>query len=226
MSDDLLSGNMPSGIVPRGKEPSVEVPSEKYWGCPCCDLLVEKVSLDYREKALCPRCNKTLQQPINKSVEKTLAISISALILFFPAMILPIMSMNILGNVRTQTVLESVFAVFNDGHFFVAILVFLTCVFVPLLKISILFYVSFALYRKIKLPMLRFSYRVYHDIEEWGMLEIYMLGIIVSIVKLEGMSQLSFNIGLLIFACLLLLTLMSSVFMDEHFYWEKIEDLQ
>jgi len=204
---------------------SEKLPSEQYWGCPCCDLLVEKVALNYQQKASCPRCGKTLQHPIHNSVEKTFAISISALMLFFPAMILPIMSMNILGNVRSQTVLESVFAVFNDGHFFVAILVFLTCVLVPLLKISILFYVSFALYRKIKLPMLRFSYRVYHNIDEWGMLEIYMLGIIVSIVKLAGMSQLSFNIGMLIFASLLVVSLMSSVFMDEHLFWEEIDNL-
>jgi len=201
------------------------ISADDYWGCPSCDLLVKKTPLDYHQKALCPRCGKTLKQPIKNTVERTLAVSISALILFFPAMIMPIMTMNIIGNIRSQTVLESVFAVFNDGHFIVAIMVFLTCIFVPLVKISILFYVSLALYRNIKLPMLRLSYRIYHQIDEWGMLEVYMLGIIVSIVKLEGMSDLSFNFGMLIFACLLMVTLLSSVFVDEHEFWERISKL-
>jgi len=202
-----------------------ELDLDDYWGCPDCDLLIEKTNLVEKEKACCPRCGKVIRHPIPDSIEKTLAVSISALILFFPAMLLPIMSMNILGNISSQTVLQSVWAVFNDGHFFVAIMVFLTCVFVPLLKISILFYISLALYRKLKLPFIRLAYRIYHNIDEWGMLEIYMLGIIVSIVKLEGMSDLIFNIGMLIFACLLLFTILSSVFLDEHEFWHRIETL-
>lgn len=204
---------------------SESIRPEDYWGCPNCDLLVQKVVLEEQQKAACPRCGKVLYAPIYGSIEKTLAVSISALILFFPAMVLPIMTMNILGNIRSQTILQSVAAVFNDGHYIVAMMVFITCVLVPLLKITILFYVSLALFRRIKLPLLRWSYRIYHHIDEWGMLEIYMLGIIVSIVKLEGMSDLSFNVGMLIFSCLLVVTLLSSVFLDEHLFWERIEQL-
>lgn len=149
----------------------------QYWGCPCCDLLVKKRPVNYHQKANCPRCNKTLAQPVKNSVEKTLALSLGALILFFPAILFPLMTLDLLGFTQQQSILQSMLAVFHEGYILVAIVIFITCIMVPLLQMSILFYVSLALYKKLPLPRLHFSFRIYHAIKEWGMLEIYMLAI-------------------------------------------------
>jgi len=194
----------------------------EYWGCPCCDLLVKKRPVNYHQKASCPRCNKTLAQPVKNSIEKTLALSLGALILYFPAILFPLMTLNLLGFSQQQSIFQSLVAVFQEGHVLVAIVIFITCIMVPFLQMSILFYVSLALYKKIQLPLLQLSFRIYHAIKEWGMLEIYMLAILVSVIKLKSMAELSFNLGMVMFSVLLLLTLLSSVFLDEELFWEKL----
>jgi paraquat-inducible protein A len=195
---------------------------KNYWGCPCCDLLVKKKPVNYHQKASCPRCNKVLAKPVKNSVEKTLALSLGALILFFPAILSPLMTLNLLGFSQQQSIVQSMLAVFQEGHALVAAVIFITCIMVPFLQMSILFYVSLALYNNKHLPFIHFSFRVYHAIKEWGMLEIYMLAILVSVIKLEHMAKLSFNLGMVMFSVLLLLSLLSSVFLDEEYFWEKL----
>ncbi len=194
----------------------------KYWGCPCCDLLVKKKPVNYHQKASCPRCKKVLEQPIKKTVEKTLALTLGALILFFPAIFYPLLTLNLLGLSQNQSIFQSIFSVFNDGYYLVALIIFITCILVPLFKISILFYVSLGLLKNWKLPWMHFWFRIYHAIDEWGMLEIYMLAVLVSIVKLESIAHLQFDIGLVIFSVYLLLSLLSSTFLDEEYFWHHL----
>ena len=181
-----------------------------YWACPCCDLLVKKHSLNYHQKAICPRCDKTLAKPIENSIEKTLALSVGALILFFPAIFLPLMTLNLLGLSQDLSIVQSLIAVYNEDYILVTGIILITCIIVPFLKISILFFVSLTLFKAKYYKSKRNSnrlekvlnlsqviaFRIYHSIDEWGMLEIYMLGILVSIVKLRVIADLNFNMGL------------------------------
>lgn len=207
---------------------------DNYWGCPCCDLLVKKQLLNYHQKANCPRCKKVLVQPVKNSIEKILALSIGALILFFPAILLPLMTLNLLGFSQGQSIAQSISAIYDEGYYLVAGIILITCIVVPLLKISILFFVSLSLFINNKFNnnifksnlmrrLVIISFRIYHSIEEWGMLEIYMLGIVVSVVKLEAMATLHFNLGLIIYIALIILTLLSSIFLDEELFWETIQ---
>jgi paraquat-inducible protein A len=213
------------------KDPVYKLNIDDYWGCPCCDLLVKKHRLNYQQKANCPRCDKTLAQPVENSIEKTLALSIGALILFFPAILLPLMTLNFLGFSQYQSIIQSITIIYSEKYALVAGIILITCVIIPFVKIIILFYLSLILFIKkannkklgkfnnLLLPII---FRIYHSIDEWGMLEIYLLGILVSVVKLKVMAELNFNMGLIIFALLSLLILLSSLFLDEELFWKEI----
>ena len=58
------------------------------------------------------------------------------------------------------------------------------------------------------------------------MLEICMLGILVSIIKLKSLAQISYGMGLFCFVLLLTITLLASVTLDEHKYWVSIKDVK
>jgi paraquat-inducible protein A len=62
--------------------------------------------------------------------------------------------------------------------------------------------------------------------DEWGMLEICMLGILVSIIKLKDLAQISYGIGLFCFVLLLTISLVASVTLDEHKYWSLIKKVK
>jgi paraquat-inducible protein A len=62
-------------------------------------------------------------------------------------------------------------------------------------------------------------YRIYHHLREWGMLEVYLMGILVAIVKLADMADLSLGVGLVCFVALLLVQVWLEVTMSPHQIW-------
>ncbi len=190
--------------------------------CPECDLLIQKTTPKSGVKGLCPRCKCMLFHTKKDSVERTLILSLAGLILFLPAMVLPIMTLNAMGIERTSNILQGITTLFQDDFHLVAILVLLTTVIVPFLKLLLLFYVSISVRFKVNLGNPALAFRSYKRLDEWGMLEVYMLGILVSITKLTDLAQVSYDIGLFCFVFLLIITLFSSVTLDKQQYWSLI----
>ena len=159
-------------------------------------------------------------------VESALVLSLTGLILFVPAMVLPIMTLNTLGFEQSANILQWVSALFRTDFHIVGIVVLLTVVVVPLLKLLLLFYVSMAIRMKADWSNLGSTFRFYQRIDEWGMLEICMLGILISIIKLKDLAQISYGIGLFCFLLVLTITLVASVTLDKHKYWSCIKGVK
>jgi len=191
--------------------------------CPECDLLIRKAEPGPGLKCLCPRCRSMLFHVKRNPVERTLIMSLTGLIFFVPAMVLPIMTLNVLGLEQSANIIQWVSALFRTGFHMVGIVVLLTVVVIPPLKLLLLFYVSMAIRIKAHCNNLGSIFRFYQRMDEWGMLEICMLGILVSIIKLKDLAQISYGIGLFCFVLLLTITLISSVTLDEHKYWSLIQ---
>ena len=190
--------------------------------CPECDVLIQKAGTVPRGKVLCPRCGCTLHAPKKNSVERTLILSLTGLILFIPAMVLPVMTLDTLGLEQHTTIIQGSLALFRSGFHMVGGIVLLTAVIIPFLKLLSLFYVSLGLRIRARWSNQAYAFRVYQQMDEWGMLEICMLAILISIIKLKDLADISYGIGLFCFTGLLILTLVSSVCIDEHRYWDLI----
>jgi paraquat-inducible protein A len=156
-------------------------------------------------------------------VESALILSLTGLILFVPAMLLPIMTLNALGLEQSANILQWVSALFRSGFHIVGIVVLLTVVVVPLLKFLLLLYVSMAIRMKADWNNLGSAFKFYQRIDEWGMLEICMLGILISIIKLKDIAQISYGMGLFCFVLVLTITLIASVTLDKRKYWSFIK---
>ena len=55
------------------------------------------------------------------------------------------------------------------------------------------------------------------------MLNVFLLGIVVSMYKLLDDAELSVDYGLLAFVLLLICSTMASVTLDQHYVWQKLE---
>ncbi|MBW1867874.1 MAG: paraquat-inducible protein A [Deltaproteobacteria bacterium] len=194
--------------------------------CPECDLLIRKTEPGPGVRCFCPRCRSMLFHVKRKPVETALILSLTGLILFVPAMVLPIMTLNAFGLEQSANILQWVSALFRTGFHMVGIVVLLTVVVVPLLKFLLLFYLSIAIRMKTDWSNLGPIFRFYKRIDEWGMLEICMLGILISIIKLKDLAQISYGIGLFCFVLVLTINLIASVTFDEHKYWSSIKDVK
>lgn len=196
---------------------------ENWIACKDCDLLLERVDTPVGDKALCPRCANPLYQPRDNSIEHTLALAITGLLLFLPANLLPVMSMDLVGQESSTTIYQGSLVLFQEGLYLTALLVFFASIAVPFCKLLLVLFISGSLHRERFSPLLPYAFRYYHYLDEWGMLEVYMLGVLVAVVKLSGMASVLPGIGLYCFIALLLVTTLMSSLLDEECFWTRIE---
>ncbi|RLB68442.1 MAG: paraquat-inducible protein A, partial [Deltaproteobacteria bacterium] len=76
--------------------------------CPGCDLLLEKLTLAPGEKLICPRCGETLHTPKKDSINHSLVLALTGLLLFPYAIFMPIMTLDTMGIKNTGTIFDGV----------------------------------------------------------------------------------------------------------------------
>ena len=101
--------------------------------CHECDALLQKPAvLKPGQKLQCPRCGCTLYVCRRDTINRGLALSLTAVILFLPANFLPIMTFNMLGQSQAETMAKGVLQLYAQGYWWMAALVFLCSMLAPL----------------------------------------------------------------------------------------------
>jgi paraquat-inducible protein A len=200
--------------------PALEL--ERLIACHECDLLLRKPLTSAGERVECPRCGYELYTHRSQVVRRSLALVITALLLYLPANFLPIMQLNLLGQVTEDTVWSGVLGLYSSGMQSIAVVVFLCSMAVPLLKLLCQFAVLLSIRLDIGRSYGLLLYRIYHHMREWGMLEVYLMGILVAIVKLVDLADLSIGLGLFCFIALLLVQVWLEVTMSPHQIWQAL----
>ncbi|MCU7650980.1 paraquat-inducible protein A [Pseudomonas piscis] len=199
-----------------------ELPLDDLVACHECDLLMRKPTLAHGEKAQCPRCGYELYAHRHNVVQRSLALVIAALLLYVPANFLPIMQLDLMGQSSNDTVWSGVLGLFDTGMQGVAVVVFLCSMGIPLLKLIcqllVLLSIRWCIGRSYGLLL----YRIYHHLRDWGMLEVYLMGVLVAIVKLADMASITVGPGLVCFIALLLIQVWLEVVMSPHQVWQAL----
>ncbi|MFI8736451.1 paraquat-inducible protein A [Pseudomonas sp. NFACC19-2] len=204
-------------------EPSLSsLPIEQLVACHECDLLMRKPVLQDGESAECPRCGYELFSHRHHVVRRSLALVLTALLLYVPANFLPIMQLNLLGQTSQDTVWSGVIGLYESGMQGIAVVVFLCSMAVPLLKLLCQLLVLLSIRMDFGRSYGLLLYRIYHHMREWGMLEVYLMGILVAMVKLMDLADLSLGLGLFCFIALLLVQVWLEVTMSPHQIWEAL----
>lgn len=200
---------------------------EQLVACHECDWLMRKPSAEAGVGVECPRCGYELYTHKHQVVGRSLALVVAALLLYIPANFLPIMQLNLLGQTSKDTVWSGVLGLYNSGMQSVAVVVFLCSMAVPLLKLLCQLAVLLAIRLNIGRSYGLLLYRVYQHLREWGMLEVYLMGILVALVKLFDMADIALGMGLFCFVALLLVQVWLDTTMSPHQIWEALsgEDL-
>jgi paraquat-inducible protein A len=142
--------------------------SEELTVCPDCDLLVKAIPVKPGEKICCPRCSRTLRAPVAGSAEKTMALSLTGLLLFMPSIFMPLLSLDILGLESTGSIFTSAKALLESGFVFTGIAVFITSILVPLVKLFLIFLVSMQVSMKRSNNTTIYLFKYYKYLDEWG----------------------------------------------------------
>jgi len=195
----------------------------KQIACHECDLIHRIGPLAEGATARCSRCGAVLYRRRPNSLDRTLALTLAGLILFVLANAFPFLSMKIEAQVQESTLITGIQELWAQGMWEVALLVFLTTILVPFTQLTGLLYILLPIKLNRKPWMLARVFRFVQRIQPWSMMEVFMLGILVSIVKLAGMASMVPGISLFAFLVLIFVLAGSMASLDSHLIWEQVE---
>ena len=193
--------------------------------CHGCDLLVEEGNIPPRSKAICPRCGSFLYEPKENTVNNSLALVITGLLLLWPAISMPIIEMTILGDTSFNSLLNASIKIYQAGYAWVAFVVFFTSILAPAAKLLVLLTVLLHIKFKRHTKLLPRLFRYYVKLDTWEMLDVYIIAMLVSVIKLFDIAAIHGGMGLYCFVGLLLTSILVTVKLDKKQIWESIEDL-
>ncbi|WP_185968096.1 paraquat-inducible protein A [Thalassotalea sp. PS06] len=191
--------------------------------CRECDNLMHYPDLQEGEQARCRQCHHILLYRKRDPVNRSIAVSIAGLILSVPAIFLPIMSMKMLSISSTVSLSSAVYALWKNEIYFVALVTCFFCILAPVGKLIIALYLGIAV--KLKrvtsrryIPLIKF----YQRIDSWEMLEVFMIGILVSIFKLRDDAELFFDLGLVSYILFMITIVGLKLSFDKELLWNKV----
>jgi len=191
--------------------------------CDTCGLAQRVEALEPGTVAECIRCGSPIASRPFGGLEVTAALTIAALVLYVPANIYPILMMNIYGTYTENTVWDGVVSLLKYDQYFVAVVVFLASIVIPLLKlIGLLFLVvSVKWGRGRRLRGRTKIFRFIDVIGPWAMLDVFLVAILVALVKMGDLGRIIPGPGLVAFTSVVLLTILASQSFDPKSIWNR-----
>ncbi len=192
---------------------------DAFIACHECDVIHRIKTLPGKGAAHCIRCGAVLYKHKPNSLDRTLAFALAGMILFILANSFPFLGLKIGSQVRQTTLITGIYELYVQGMQVVAILVLLTTVLVPFIQMLCLLYILLPL-KFHRLPKgLPRVFRFVKNVGPWGMIEVFMVGILVSLVKLAGMAKIIPGISVYAFLALIFVLAAMSVSLDRHLIW-------
>ena len=187
-------------------------------GCQYCGKLNDIEAIPSSRAANCSRCNVRLIGSKSSNRQVTLALSLAALALYFPANMYPILKMNQLGMYSENTIMSGVVHLAAGGFWGIAIVVFVASILVPILKIMGLIYLSLPAKSETLQIRTRLAHAL-HLIGPWSMLDVFVVAILISLVKLGDLANITTGAGLVAFTGVVVLTMIASNYFDARHDW-------
>ncbi len=192
--------------------------------CHDCDLLQRRISVPPGSAARCARCGAVLYRHVPNAVERTAALALAGLVLFFIANAFPLLSIRVGPEVVSAALPGAVLTLWAEGEHALSALVALTCIVAPALVLLFLLRVFLPLRRgrvaRGTVPMLR----ALEAVQQWNMMEVFLLGILVTVVKLVKMATVIPGPGVWAFFVLIFLLAAATWAMDTEVVWDRLED--
>ena len=191
--------------------------------CHECDLLTQVPPLPLRGSAYCSRCGSLLLQSKPNSIERSLALTLSSLVLYAVAISFPFLAMKTGGFEQQSSLVTGVWLLYAQKMNGMATVVLLTCLIFPIMQIVGLIYILLPIYLKRSVPFAIQIFRTINNLQPWSMMEVFMLGILVSLVKLAKLAQIIPGISLWAFVLLIFTMAAQLSVLDAHQVWEELE---
>ena len=142
---------------------------------------------------VCRQCGSSIRVDRQKSLSRSAAFLLTAMILYFPANIYPILHITNLFGHTDNTIIGGVIRLWDEGSYFVSVVIMIASVIVPILKFIVLLYLLLAVHfrwdRNAKLRH-RF-YLITEIIGSWSMMDVFVVSLLAGLVHYNSFTILA-----------------------------------
>lgn len=178
--------------------------------------------LSHAAVAPCPRCGGTVRPRKPASLSRTWALLVTAVILYIPANLLPIMETSSLFGTSRDTIISGVVYFWHSGSPGLAVLIFSVSILIPMLKMIIL--AILALTVQFRWPLDRHHCaHLFHVIEfvgRWSMLDVFVVALMVGLVRFRSLAVIEAGPGAIAFGAVVALTMLATHSFDPRLIWD------
>ncbi|MFB3079939.1 MAG: paraquat-inducible protein A [Lysobacterales bacterium] len=193
--------------------------------CHECDLLLAVPALESGQKAYCPRCNYLLAANRPHALTMVFAFAVSGLLFLLLSTAFPFLGFSASGQERTVTLLQSIFILVTEDLPSLAVIVFASIILIPGAFLIGAVYVSSALKLNRSLPGTVMVLRWMLMLMPWSMAEIFLIGILVSFVKIVTIADVSLGLSFWSYVLFTVCMVVVTLYPDKRRLWARVRAL-
>lgn len=193
--------------------------------CPSCDLMFDVSTLKHGEVARCTRCGHFLTAYREDGLNRVMAFASSALILLLLACSFPFMTFKAAGLESMMTLPETALKLWDYGMPGLSLLVAAFIIIIPALMLLLILALVTALLLEKNYRWLRLAGRLVYTLESWSMVEVFFIGVLVSLVKIAKMATIVMGLSFWAYGVFSILFILALSNLDRAQCWHRIEIL-
>jgi paraquat-inducible protein A len=206
-------------LIPDAAESST---ARRLRACKECDWVVSLPALRPGDKADCPRCGHTLARRYYRPAQRSMAYGLAALVALLIAVAFPFASFEAASVGRSINLSQTASTLIGFQLPLVAIVVAMTIIVLPAIYLLSMVWLQISLMRGELLPATRLITRTLTQLDPWMMADVFILGALVSLIKIAGSVDIELGVGFWAFAIFAVLLLMTTQSMDADWIWFAI----
>ncbi|SNY72713.1 membrane integrity-associated transporter subunit PqiA [Enterobacter sp. CC120223-11] len=185
--------------------------------CPCCTAILRA------DQPVCPRCETKGFVRRKHSLQWTLALLITSIILYLPANIMPIMITDLLGEKLPSTIIAGVVLLWSEGSYPVAMVIFIASIMVPTLKMIAIGWLCWNANGNGSRDNERMHllYEVVEFVGRWSMIDVFVIAVLSALVRMGGLMNIYPAMGAVMFALVVVMTMFSAMTFDPRLLWDR-----
>ena len=198
-------------------------PASSYIACHDCDVLLTAPRVHEGERILCPRCGSNLFTVRHNSVQRAAAFVMAAAVFFIVANLFPFLTLKADYRESDMVLAQSVTGLENAGYPPLAGAVAVFTLVAPTMVIGGLLYLLVPLLSGRRLPGAARLCRAVYDARRWNMVEVYLLGVLVSLLKLGSLAKLTLGVSFWAFVGLIISLSAALACLDHRELWTRLD---
>lgn len=192
-------------------------------GLACCHVCTKLAPADLHD---CPRCGASMHLRKPDSLQRTIALVVTASLLYIPANVLPIMTTDQLGRATDSTIIGGVVLLIHHGSYPIAAVIFIASVLVPISKLFSLSWLCWSVARRHPTSHQERTrlYRATELVGKWSMTDVFVVAILVALIQLGGLLKITAGPAAIAFGGVVIVTMVAAESFDPRLIWDQLGD--